>query len=291
MTSPEALVGDLLPWGREYLMVLPDRFRVEWEINPYMRLVDQPDPVRAAAQWEQLRAALVRAGARVQVMAGDPELPDMVYAMNLGLAGRHLDAPSRRMVLSQMRYDVRRREQDRYRSHAAVDPTAPCPSCLPNPAALFEAGDAFWFADRLLVGYGKRTDALGVESLRAIVDAPVVGYEIVHPSMYHMDLAFCPVTTGSALVCTEAYTPADAERLLEVIPDPIPISVDEALGFAANQVVVADTVLGPPLPDRLVGELTDRGLRVVSVDVSEFHKGGGSVRCLTNPLDLPVPLR
>jgi len=26
----------------------------------------------------------------------------------------------------------------------------------------------------------------------------------------------------------------------------------------------------------------------VLVDVSEFHKGGGSIRCLTNPLDVLV---
>jgi hypothetical protein len=27
---------------------------------------------------------------------------------------------------------------------------------------------------------------------------------------------------------------------------------------------------------------------VVEVDVSEFHKGGGSIRCLTNPVDVTL---
>jgi hypothetical protein len=38
----------------------------------------------------------------------------------------------------------------------------------------------------------------------------------------------------------------------------------------------------------VVAQLTDWGLEVVEVDVSEFHKGGGSVRCLTNPVDVTL---
>ena len=40
-------MGQQLSWGRHYLMVEPDHFRVDYAINPYMDLADQPDPVRA----------------------------------------------------------------------------------------------------------------------------------------------------------------------------------------------------------------------------------------------------
>jgi N-dimethylarginine dimethylaminohydrolase len=52
--------------------------------------------------------------------------------------------------------------------------------------------------------------------------------------------------------------------------------------------VVNDTVIMPACSDRLRTILTDLGLHVVVLDVSEFHKGGGSVRCLTNPLDVDL---
>ena len=39
-------------------------------------------------------------------------------------------------------------------------------------------------------------------------------------------------------------------------------------------------------PERVVSQLTDWGFEVVEVEVDEFHKGGGSVRCLTNPVDV-----
>ena len=81
-----------------------------YEINPYMDLHDQPDPVRAAAQWAALVAALESAGARVDVLEQRPDAPDMVYAMNLGFA--FADARGRRrMVLSHMRHQQRRMEQ------------------------------------------------------------------------------------------------------------------------------------------------------------------------------------
>jgi hypothetical protein len=44
----------------------------------------------------------------------------------------------------------------------------------------------------------------------------------------------------------------------------------------------------PACPDRVRSQLGRAGFRVVVVDVSEFHKGGGSVRCLTNPLDITM---
>ena len=58
--------------------------------------------------------------------------------------------------------------------------------------------------------------------------------------------------------------------------------------FCANSVVVGRDIVMPACPDRVAAELERRGMRVRLVDVSEFHKGGGSIRCLTNPLDIVV---
>ena len=44
----------------------------------------------------------------------------------------------------------------------------------------------------------------------------------------------------------------------------------------------------PACPDRVRAQLEEWGFEVVLVDVSEFHKGGGSIRCLTNPVDVRI---
>ncbi len=75
-----------LQWGRDYLMVEPNHFRVDYAINPFMDLNDQPEPLHTRAEWLAVVAAIEAAGGRVQVLPQLPDAPDMVYAMNLGLA-------------------------------------------------------------------------------------------------------------------------------------------------------------------------------------------------------------
>jgi N-dimethylarginine dimethylaminohydrolase len=75
-----------LGWGHRYVMVRPDHFRIDYAINPYMDLADQPDPHRAMAQWVDLLATIERLGGTVEVVPQRADAPDMVYAMNLGLA-------------------------------------------------------------------------------------------------------------------------------------------------------------------------------------------------------------
>ncbi len=76
--------------------------------------------------------------------------------------------------------------------------------------------------------------------------------------------------------------------MLNLVPDPLVLSVDEAMTFCANSVVVGRTVIMPACPRRVRRTLEAWGFDIAIVDVSEFHKGGGSIRCLTNPLDITV---
>src|SRR6478609_8104252 len=81
----EGSMGQQLQWGREYVMVEPTHFRVEYVINPFMDPADQPDPALAMAQWRALVATIERCGGTVAALPQRPDAPDMVYAMNLGL--------------------------------------------------------------------------------------------------------------------------------------------------------------------------------------------------------------
>jgi N-dimethylarginine dimethylaminohydrolase len=74
------------------------------------------------------------------------------------------------------------------------------------------------------------------------------------------------------------------------VPEPLVVTDHEALTtFCANSIVVGRTVIMPSgSPDRVVARLRAWGFEVVEVDVSEFHKGGGSIRCLTNPVDVTL---
>jgi N-dimethylarginine dimethylaminohydrolase len=277
-------MGQQLQWGHRYLAVEPNHFRVDYAINPYMDVADQPDPVKAREQWltmvEQIRAA----GAEVEVLEQRPDAPDMVYAMNLGLV---VNKPGENhVVMSHMRYAERRMETltaapwfeaaGFSRSFVGRD----------GVGAHFEAGDVFAFGDALVAGYGPRTEQLGLKHLAVDLNVRVRGLRITHPGMYHLDLAFCPLDEARAMVCPAAFDEASAEAALAMVPEPLVLTEEEALTFCANSIVIGNKILMPTCPERVGGQLEEWGFEIVLVDVSEFHKGGGSVRCMTNPLDV-----
>jgi N-dimethylarginine dimethylaminohydrolase len=276
-----------LAWGHHYLVTEPNHFRVDYAINPFMHLDDQPDPRRAREQWLSLVSAIQAAGGTVEVIPQLPEAPDMVYAMNLGLPLVEPDG-SRRVVLSHMRFRQRRMETPAAEDWFSPRGFEPQRIGRDGVGAHFEAGDAFAFRGELVVGYGPRTEELALKHLAGDLGVSVQGIRIVHPAMYHMDLGFCPLDDTHAMVCPQAYDEAGAAALLALVPEPLVLTEAEAMTFCANSIVLGRTIVMPACPDRVGAQLEEWGFEVVVVDVGEFLKGGGAVRCLTNPLDLEL---
>jgi N-dimethylarginine dimethylaminohydrolase len=276
-----------LPWGRHYVMVEPTHFRVDYAINPFMDPAVQPDPGRAMDQWRTLVATLRDLGARVDVLPQRPDAPDMVFAMNLGLGLAGPAGPQ--VVLSHMRYPQRRMETPSAAAWFAGRGYATSYVGRDGVGAHLEAGDAFAFGGDLVVGHGPRTEELALKHLATELGVRVRGLRIAHAGMYHLDLAFCPLDDRRALVCPDALDAPSAAALLEIVPEPLVLTEEEALTtFCANSVVIGSTVVMPDCPDRVRTRLEEWGFEVVIVDVSEFHLAGGSIRCLTNPVDVTV---
>lgn len=268
-----------LDWGRRYLMCRPEHFRVDYAINPWMDVDSPVDPERALAQWDSLLATMRSAGAQVETIAQLPETPDMVYAMNYGLVDRD------HVVLTNFRFDERRPEADAaewWFGEAGLRTTR----IADAGAGAFEAGDAFLVGNSLLVAAGPRTDVGTHAVLSRALGVRVVTVPVVHPALYHLDLSFCPLDETRAIVAPDAWSEEGRRAVQALVPDPLVIDEEEAFTFCANSVVVGDVVVMPAgVPVRVAQRLESWGFRVVTVDVSELQKGGGSVRCMTLPLD------
>ena len=274
-----------LSWGRHYLMCRPEHFRVDYAINPWMDVDSPVDPERALEQWDSLERTLVTAGAVVERIAQLPEAPDMVYAMNYGLVdGDHV-------ALTRFRHAERAVEADAaewwfaeagLRTSRLTDADADTDS----DAGAFEAGDAFLVGDALLVADGPRTDRATHGVLSRTLGVRVEPVGVVHPALYHLDLSLCPLDERRAIVVPDAWDAAGRATVAAHVPEPLVLDLDEAFAFAANSVVVGDVVVMPAgVPLRVTRQLEQWGFTVALVDVSELHKGGGSVRCMTLPLD------
>ena len=276
-----------LAWGRHYLMVAPEHFRVAYAINPFMDPRDQPDPAATRDQWHTLAGAIATAGGVVEVIEQRADAPDMVYAMNLGLP--FLGGPTgRTAVLSHMRYPERRMETETAGQWFADRGYALHRFGSDGVGAHFEAGDAFAWRGDLVVGHGPRTERLALKHLAHELGVTVRGVRITHPGMYHLDLAFCPLDETRAMVCPDAFDDTSARRLLDRFALPLVLTEAEAMTFCANSIVLGRTVIMPACPPRVRAQLEAWGFDVVTVGVSEFLKGGGAIRCLTNPLDVTL---
>ncbi|MGI9018378.1 MAG: dimethylarginine dimethylaminohydrolase family protein [Euzebya sp.] len=264
-----------LSWGRRYLMCPPTHFEVAYAINPWMGGTVDRD--LAMSQWETLVAALRMAGADVQIIDGVAGLPDMVFTANAGV----IDGQT--FIAGAMRHDERTPETAHFRRWAAAGGLRIVH--LSSGAVLEGLGDCMPLGDWLVSGYGARSNRIAHADLTRLTGRPVISVELADLRWYHVDLTLCPLDDRRAIVFPDAYDPLGARRVLDLIPEPLVLTPQEAATFTANSVVVNSTVIMPSCPPRVGAQLEAWGFDVVEVDVSEFVKAGGAVRCLTLPLD------
>jgi N-dimethylarginine dimethylaminohydrolase len=261
--------------NNELLVSDATHFRVDYEINPYMRAEVQPDPAAAVIEHEAIVAAHVAAGHRVEYLPSAPECPDMVFAANAALVRngravlacppleRKAEIPYFQEWLSGRGYEI-----------------------IEAPYAFSGQGDGLAFGDLLLAGYGHRTD----RRIHAIL-ARELGYEVVplrtvSPRWYDLDLAVAVIAESQTLAyCPRALDARSRRRVRGLGVDLIEVSADEAARFALNLISDGTTVVMTRGVPRLAGALRKRGLRVVELDTTELAKGGGGIRCTALTLD------
>jgi N-dimethylarginine dimethylaminohydrolase len=270
----------VLTWGRRFLMCPPEHFGVLYEINTWMHKTVPVDRDRAMEQWEGLRAALLSAGAEVEVMPARDDVPDLVFTANAGVVN------GRQFVPSRFRHPERQKETsydvEWFASHG-FEVTE-----LPTGVSHEGAGDALPFAGVLVSGYRIRTDAASHAYLSRLTGAAVRSVELVDERLYHLDLTFCPLDDRRAIIAPLGWDRYGRKVVESLVPEPLVLTDEEALAFTANSVVVGTTIVMPACPPRVGRQLEAWGFDVVVCDVSEFQKAGGACRCLTLALDVEL---
>lgn len=243
-----------------------------------------PDPARAAAEHEALRAILEGAGAEVVVSGHDPGNPDAIYVYDPTLVG------SAGAVLLRPGKEGRRGEPD---ATVAVLERAgvPVAARLEAPAQA-EGGDTLWLDERtLLVGHGYRTDAAGSAALAAAFPGvDVITFDLPHHhgagEVMHLMSLISPLDRDLALV----YPPLAPVRLLQLLAEreieAIAVPDEEFETMGANVLALAPRVaLALEDNDETRRRLERAGVEVLVYRGDEIsRKGDGGPTCLTRPL-------
>ena len=268
------------------LVCPPDHFGVTYDINPWMtRHIGYAAP-EARRQWDRFIETLGVAGdVEIIEMGALQGLPDLVFTANAALITGNL------AILASFRHPERRREQGEYR---AMLTRAGFATTFLQQTFFEGAGDALFDRVRpqLYAGYGWRSERTAALQLSEIVGVRVIPLLLVDERFYHLDTALCPLASGHVIAYMDAFSP-QAQVLLRRSIEPdylIEVSADDALAFACNAVELGDSVVMHDASRQLRDRLRDAGYRTFCTELSEFHRAGGSAKCLTLKLDDGPPV-
>jgi dimethylargininase len=223
------------------------------------------DPAQARAQQQAYEQCLAHLGARVISLPAEPELPDAAFVEDLavvvdeaaviaqpGAASRRRETPSLIPILSAYR-----------------------PLKFLDGAATLEGGDVMRVDRRLYVGASARTNREGIAQLRRLLEPD--GYQVIAVEVtgcLHLKTG-CSYLGRSTLLINRAWVesaPLAGFELIEVPP---------AEPWAANALVIGETVLLPAAFPRARALLERRGFEVRTLDISEFQKAEAGLTCLS----------
>ena len=265
------------------LMCRPDFFGIEYEINPWMHLDNRVDPSRAQRQWQALHDLYVEMGQSIEVVKPVPGLPDMVFTANSAVIWQD------KVVLSHFHHPERQGEEPYYKDFFTSRGMQVHE--LDRSLSQEGAGDFLFVGGRLFAGFGFRTERQTHEVVAAILGVDVISLELVDAHYYHLDTCFTALDDRTVLINPDAFTPASLAKIHANIERVVGAPADVAAGFACNAFAVGDTVVSSPTIENMRAQLGELGFQVKGLDMSEFMKAGGGVRCLTLPLEVGVTAR
>lgn len=259
--------------ARSLLMCAPDYYGIEYEINPWMDVRRPADANRARGQWQALHDCLTtKLRIPVEVLEPVKGLPDLVFTANAGLV------VGRRFIGSRFLHPERQNEQPTWEAWFRARDYAI--ATLPEDTCFEGEGDALWLGNTLFAGYRIRSDIRSHQAVASLLDRQVLSLELVDARFYHLDTCFCPLDERRALYYPSAFDDYGRRVIAQFVPEPIPVNDADALRFGCNAIVAGRDVVLQAGCESLEQSLRAAGWQPHPVDLSEFHKAGGSAKCL-----------
>jgi dimethylargininase len=217
----------------------------------------------ARVQHRQYEACLAALGCQIHRLPPEPELPDAVFVEDMALVLDEL------AIITRPGADSRRPET---RSVAQALASYRRLAYIEAPGTL-DGGDVLRIGQTLWVGLSGRSNPAGMEQMRAWL-APL-GYSVRGVPVngcLHLKSAVTQVARNTLLI-NPAWVDASAWGPMNLI------EVDPSEPFAANALLVGESVVYPAAYPATRRRLEERGIPVRLVDVSELGKAEGGVTC------------
>ncbi len=224
-----------------------------------------PDPFSAQAQHTAYCQALCAAGLDVTVLPPDERYPDSCFMQDTALVVRG------QVILCRPGAPSRQGEEQA----TAAWFEGEMPVARIEPPGTLEGGDVMVLPDRVLVGRSERTNAEGVEQLRALLEPlglPAVSVSVGDSLHLLSDATYL----GRGIVlAASTFKGLGSVEGLQLIPIPL------AEAYAANVLALGDHVIVPDGFPQTAARLRAAGFKPLPVPLSEFEKVDGGATCLS----------
>ncbi|MFE9179776.1 dimethylargininase [Streptomyces sp. NPDC007126] len=272
-----------VPRRRRFLVCEPRHFAVQYAINPWMSTDRPVDVIRALDQWQALVDTYRAHGHTVDTVAPVPGLPDMVFAANCAVV------VGGRVFGSLFHAPERRPESVPFEAWFKTEGFE-----VHHPESVCEGeGDLVPAGRWILAGTGFRTTRDAHREVQEFFGVPVISLTLVDPYFYHLDTALFVLDDGTGgnggdggniAYYPGAFSPGSREVLERLYPDAVLATREDAMAFGLNSVSDGRNVFIAPGARELADRLAGRGYVPVPVDLSEFHKAGGGIKCCTQEI-------
>jgi len=258
--------------SKKVLMCRPDFFDIEYEINPWMHKENHVDRELAERQWLQIHDIYIALGIAVERIDPVGGLPDMVFTANGGLV---IDS---KVMLPRFLNQERRGETPEFERWFKLNGYTE----IQMPEHNFEGeGDCLFAGDTLFAGHGFRSDLKAHAELKAFFAKPVISLKLINPHFYHLDTCFCPLDDDTVMFFPGAFDDDSQKAIRSHFKTVIEASPRDAERFGLNAVSYNNNVVLSNEAEDLHQQLKDHGFNPIATPITEFHKSGGGVKCLT----------
>lgn len=255
---------------RRYLLCPPEHFAVEYAINPWMDPDRPVDRAAALRQWRGLASVLRSLGHRVDLLAPEPGLPDMVFTAN---GATVVDG---RVLVARFRHRERAGESAAHRRWFAA---ARFPQVRTAAEVNEGEGDLLAAGPRILAASGFRTTTAAHREAERVFGLPVVSLRLTDPHYYHLDTALAVLDDSRVMYYPDAFAPETRRLLRRLYPDAILADASDAAAFGLNAISDGRHVVLPDGARGLAEQLRAAGFVPVPVDLPELRKAGGGPKC------------
>lgn len=230
------------------------------------------DRQQAFLQWEHLQQIYRELGCSVEVLDPVEGLPDMVFTANAGFIVNNKEA-----VVSSFLNKERQGEEAYFRKWFREKGWQVRQLDVPYEGV----AESFYWRDKLFVGFGKRAHKDVPKKLQKVTDREVIPLQLVDDRFYHLDMSLAAPRENLLLYYPGAFSDDSLQKLRTLDVEILELSEEDACAFGCNFITLGDNIIINKGTKSVVPLLKEKGFNVFELDMSEYRKSGGGVRCLT----------